>query len=243
MRVLLIDDHPLILAALESVIRTMGDNVTVLGVDTAEQARLALKTDDQFDLVLLDLKLGDESGFDVLKELRQAHPALPVVVISASERASDVIRAIDMGAMGFVPKKTHTETLFEALEMVMGGGIYVPSLTQNNSASPSSPSTDTGPSTFGGAHDTSTGGELHSATLPLQSLGLTPRQHDVLMHLLKGRPNKIIARELNLSVETVKDHVAGVLRALNVATRTEAVVLVSELSRKSRSRSGQLNSR
>jgi DNA-binding NarL/FixJ family response regulator len=236
MRVLLIDDHPLILAALESVIRGMGDNVTVLGVDTAELAREALQADDQFDLVLLDLKLGNESGFDVLKDLRQTHPALPVVVISASERAGDVIRAIDMGAMGFVPKSTHTETLFEALEMVMSGGIYVPSLTPEESGQQGLTHTDTGPSTISEPHE-------DSLTTPLQALGLTPRQHDVLMHLLKGRPNKIIARELKLSVETVKDHVAGVLRALDVATRTEAVVLVSELTRKSRSRSGQLNSR
>jgi DNA-binding NarL/FixJ family response regulator len=236
MRVLLIDDHPLILAALESVIRGMGENVTVLGVDNADQARAALRADAQFDLVLLDLKLGTESGFDVLQELRLAHPALPVVVISASERPSDVIRAIDMGAMGFVPKKTHTETLFEALEMVMSGGIYVPSLTPHEATKPGASTADTGPSTFSGAHYTSTGGDLHEATAPLHSLGLTPRQHDVLLQLLKGRPNKTIARELNLSVETVKDHVAGVLRALNVATRTQAVLLVSEMTRKSRSR-------
>jgi hypothetical protein len=76
--------------------------------------------------VLLDLSLGDADGFDLLAELRLAHPGIPVVVVSASERASDVIRAIDLGAMGFVPKRSSNTALFEALRMVMSGGLYVP---------------------------------------------------------------------------------------------------------------------
>ena len=102
MKVLLIDDHPLILSALQSVIQGLGDDVTVVGVDGAVGARATLAEDADFDLVLLDLALGDADGFDLLVELRAAHPAVPVVVVSASERTSDVIRAIDAGAMGFV---------------------------------------------------------------------------------------------------------------------------------------------
>src|SRR5690606_5009550 len=73
--------------------------------------------------------LGDADGFDLLGELRTKYPALPVVVISASDRTSDVIRAIDMGAMGFVPKRATNETLFEALQQVMSGGVYVPPMS------------------------------------------------------------------------------------------------------------------
>ena len=72
--------------------------------------------------MLLDLSLGDADGFDVLTELRAAYPSLPVVVVSASDRTSDVIRAIDLGAMGFVPKRSTNDQLFEALRMVMSGG-------------------------------------------------------------------------------------------------------------------------
>ena len=129
MKVLLIDDHPLILAALQTVIQGLGDDVTVIGADSAKLARQTLKKDAAFDLVLLDLQLGDADGFDVLAEFRAAHPALPVVVVSASDRASDVIRAIDLGAMGFVPKRSSNELLFEALRQVMSGGIYVPPMT------------------------------------------------------------------------------------------------------------------
>ena len=87
MKVLLVDDHPLILAALQAVIQGLGDDVTVFGVASADEARAALKRDAGFDLVLLDLGLGDEDGFDLLAELRAPYPALPVVVVSATDRA------------------------------------------------------------------------------------------------------------------------------------------------------------
>ncbi|OWQ48634.1 hypothetical protein CDL60_01640 [Roseateles noduli] len=81
MRVLLIDDHPLILAALQTVIQGLGEDVQVLGADSAAQARDTLKSRQDFDLVLLDLNLGDASGFDVLEEFRAQYPSLPVVVM------------------------------------------------------------------------------------------------------------------------------------------------------------------
>ena len=126
MKVLLVDDHPLILSALQAMIQELGPDVRVTAVGSAGAARSALAADANFDLVLLDLQLGDASGFDVLVEMRKAHPALPVVVISASDRASDVIQAIDLGAMGFVPKRASNDTLVDALRLVMAGGIYVP---------------------------------------------------------------------------------------------------------------------
>ena len=136
MKVLLVDDHPLILSALQTVIQGLGDDVTVVGADSAAEARAALQHDADFDLVLLDLSLGDADGFDVLTELRAAYPALPVVVVSASDRTSDVIRAIDLGAMGFVPKRASNDELFEALRMVMSGGIYVPPMMLGLDAPP-----------------------------------------------------------------------------------------------------------
>jgi DNA-binding NarL/FixJ family response regulator len=126
MKVLLVDDHPLILSALQAVIQGLGDDVSVFGVASADEARAALKRDAEFDLALMDLNLGDADGFDLLAELRSTYPALPVVVVSATERQVDVIRAIDMGAMGFVPKRASNRDLFEALRMVMSGGVYIP---------------------------------------------------------------------------------------------------------------------
>ncbi len=240
MKVLLVDDHPLILAALQGMIGTLGDDVTVVGVSNGREARAVLKKDPNQDLVLLDLHLGEDDGFELLGELRDKYPALPVVVVSASDRASDVIRAIDAGAMGFVPKRASNETLIEALRLVMSGGIYVPPMTLGiaPAAPVPPPDGDTVPDVMR-PHPTEDVREMTSAAgaLPppappasLDSLGLSRRQADVLAYLLQGMPNKIIAREMHLSVDTVKDHVAAVLRVLGVSSRTQAVLAVSQMT-------------
>jgi len=229
MKVLLIDDHPLILSALQTVIQGLGDHVTVVGANSARSAREALAAASDFDLVLLDLQLGDADGFDVLTEFRGAYPALPVVVVSASDRASDVIRAIDLGAMGFVPKRASNDTLFEALHMVMSGGIYVPPMTMGTDAPAEPPAAGAASGPLGVVRQSAMDAGFQKPP-GIDSLGLTPRQTEVLGLLLKGQPNKLIARELGLSVETVKDHVAAVLRALNVSSRTQAVLAVSQMS-------------
>ena len=231
MKVLLIDDHPLILSALKSVIEGMGDGACVVGAASAKEARQTLAADPDFDLVLLDLSLGDAHGFDVLVEFRAQYPAVPVVVVSASDRSSDVIHAIDLGAMGFVPKRASNDTLFEALNTVMSGGIYVPPMTLRSfdNEAPSGAAAGAVPAALTTVREQAEAGEVQKPP-PLASLGLTPRQTDVLALLLQGKPNKLIARDLNLSVETVKDHVAAVLRALNVNSRTQAVLAVSQMT-------------
>ena len=230
MKVLLVDDHPLILTALQGVIQGLGDDVTVVGVETDAAARAALRQDAEFDLVLLDLSLGDTDGFELLAELRDRYPALPVVVVSATERTSDVIRAIDMGAMGFVPKRASHGDLFEALRLVMSGGVYIPPMMLGLTGHAPLPDGDTAPAVMRPVAEAPPRAEPHQKPKSMDSLGLTPRQTDVLALLLQGLPNKLIARELNLSVETVKDHVAAVLRALNVSSRTQAVLAVSQMT-------------
>ncbi|MBL8333351.1 MAG: response regulator transcription factor [Rubrivivax sp.] len=241
MRVLLVDDHPLILSALQTVVRGIADDVTVEGVDNATAARSLLQRDSSFDLVLLDLALGDADGFELLAEMRQTWPALPVVVLSASERSSDVIRAIDLGAMGFVPKKSSHAQLTEALNIVMSGGLYVPPMMMGLPGGAPGPDEDTVPAvmqTRPAPLGPQSRGEPHQQSRSLEGIGLTPRQTEVLALLLKGLPNKLIARELKLSVETVKDHVAAVLRALGVSTRTQAVLAVSQMAHDEQRRHG-----
>jgi DNA-binding NarL/FixJ family response regulator len=240
MKVLLVDDHPLVLSALQSVIQSIGSRTTVVGVDSAAAARAALAADPDFDLVLLDLALGDADGFEVLVEFRSTYPAVPVVVVSASDRTSDVIRAIDSGAMGFVPKKSSHGELHHALGLVMTGSMYVPPSMLGlefarplpagvgDSAGAFRPLAppDLGSSPLGAAARP----EPHQKIPTMADIGLTPRQSEVLSLLLQGLPNKLIARQLNLSVETVKDHVAAVLRALGVSSRTQAVLAVSQMT-------------
>ena len=234
MKVLLVDDHPLVLSALQAVIQNIGSDTTVVGVDSAAAARATLADDPEFDLVLLDLALGDADGFDVLVEFRAAYPAVPVVVVSASDRASDVIRAIDSGAMGFVPKKSSHGELHAALGMVMTGSMYVPPSMLGLEFGRSIVASDTVPGGMRPLGDAPLGAaaqpEPHQKLPSLKDVGLTPRQGEVLSLLLQGLPNKLIARQLNLSVETVKDHVAAVLRALGVSSRTQAVLAVSQMT-------------
>jgi len=238
MKVLLVDDHPLILSALQVVIQSVGHGVTVLGVDSAARARATLLDDPDFDLVLLDLALGDADGFDVLVEFRATYPAVPVVVVSASERTSDVIRAIDSGAMGFVPKSSSHAELHEALRMIMSGSMYVPPSMLGLEFGRSRGG-DTVPGVMRGLGESSAEmaplgaaarPEAHQRLPSIEDIGLTPRQAEVLGLLLQALPNKLIARQLNLSVETVKDHVAAVLRSLGVNTRTQAVMVVSQMT-------------
>lgn len=224
MNVLVIDDHPLILHAMRSVVQQLAERVDVVTVTGSQAAREALGAGADFDLALLDLQLGYEDGFALLEELRGAHPALPIVVVAASDHRDDVMRAIDLGAMGFVPKCSSNEVLVSALEMVLSGGIYLPPSVMRSSAQR--------PAGQRGAlphWDDRLDSERAAATVA--SLDLTPRQKEVLALLLRGQSNKLIARALNLSVETIKDHVAAVLRTLNVSSRTQAVVAVSQMSR------------
>lgn len=223
MKVLLIDDHPLILSALRTVIRGLVENVDVIGVATAAEAKRTLSDDSEFDLVLLDLTLTDQPGFELLGELRSTYPSLPIVVVSASDQRTHVMRTIELGAMGYIPKCTTNEALLDALRTVLSGSIYVPPAIMGLHASSSSQGA---PAWRGNsAPPTYEGGPVTPERL--LSMGFTRRQTEVLELLLQGQPNKLIARKLNLSVETVKDHVAAVLRRLNVGTRTQAVLYFS----------------
>ena len=225
MNVLVIDDHPLILHAMRSVVQQLAEQVEVVTVTGSQAARDALAIDADFDLALLDIQLGHEDGFELLEELRSTYPALPIVVVAASDFRDDVMRAIDMGAMGFVPKCSSNEVLVSALEMVLSGGIYLPPSVMRSGAQQRC----AGQRSALPHWDDRLDSDRAAAAVAL--LDLTPRQKEVLALLLRGQSNKLIARALNLSVETIKDHVAAVLRTLNVSSRTQAVVAVSQLSR------------
>ncbi|MEX8497856.1 MAG: response regulator [Leptothrix ochracea] len=239
MNVLLIDDHPLILSAMKNIVGGLEGVQTVQGVETAYEARELLRCKAELDLVLLDLQLGDADGFDLLVEMRRDYPELPVVVVSASDRVSDVIRVLDAGAAGFVPKRASNEILFEALHLVMSGGVYVPPMPLGSADDPlDHPLSLVSysarlrsvalPASINSREPASSTEAATSQGWAFETLGLTPRQKDVMRLLLQGATNKIIATELAISVETVKDHVATILRVLGVKTRTQAVLVIKQ---------------
>ena len=246
MKVLLIDDHPLVLSALTDIIHKLDDRVQVLTADGPEQTFAMLAQDASVDLALLDPQLADGvDGFALLADLRQRYPALPVVVMAASDQLSDMVRAVDLGAMAFVPKRTPIDELHAALALVLSGGVYIPQallglMRLQLADGGAAPLAAAGPTVLQPMLEGSAAVAPTAATavptladqprLSMATLGLTPRQTDVLSLLLKGLPNKLIARELNVSVDTVKDHVAAVLRALGVNSRTQAVLVVSRMA-------------
>jgi len=205
MKILVVDDHPLIQVALQRVLTELDAGLEHFQAHDAMAARAALSVAPDIDLVVLDLTLPGCDGFEFLRELRRTWPGIPVLVLSATHDRDTIEQALDMGAMGFIPKTANARLLIDALRLVLSGGVYVP--------------TDC------------TGIDLRRPR-PIakpSELGLTMRQADVLKLLVQGKPNKLICRDLRLSEGTVKVHVSAILRALNVHTRTQVVI---ELARR-----------
>jgi DNA-binding NarL/FixJ family response regulator len=229
MRALIIEDQPLLVSGLQAVLGSLSSPIAVSCAESADAARHELASDLRFDLVLLDLEVDGSGGLDLLGEMRSAHPALSIVVLSASDANELVGRAIFMGAMGFVPKRASTTMLVEALHLVLSGGVYVPPLKLQSSSAPGPRATarDDG---WGLRLGLVSAGEPWATRVPASSLGLTSRQTEVLELLLLGQSNKLIARALNLSAYTVKDHVGSLLRKLKVTSRTQAVLAMGRLS-------------
>ena len=217
MKILIVDDHPLILEALRHVLRQLDGDVLVLDARTAEEGRRLVAGNSDAGLLLLDLTLPGADGFSLLEELRDAYPTVPVVVLSASDRREDIMRAIDLGAMGYIPKSSSNQVMLQALRLVLSGGVYLPPVAL--AAGDAAAAAEAPPVVEDAAGSRTTPGEL----------GLTARQAQVLALILQGKPNKVICRELGLAEGTVKIHVAAILRALNVSTRTQAVIEASRL--------------
>ncbi len=214
MKILVVDDHPLILEALQHVLRALDGEATIHDARTAEDGKRLVAEHPDARLLILDLSLPGADGFSLLHELRTAHPDVPVVVLSASDQREDIMRAIDLGAMGYIPKSSSNLVMLQALRLVLSGGVYLPAVAL---ALRGAPGTEPLRVAEGAARTTP------------RELGLTARQAQVLALILQGKPNKVICRELGLAEGTVKIHVAAILRALNVSTRTQAVIEASRL--------------
>ena len=212
MHILLVDDHPLLRGGMRFLLRSLDADLKMDEASSAEQA-LELVGAHGYDLVLLDLRMPGLNGMDALAALRAAVPGTPLVVLSAEDDPEVVRAAIDGGAMGFIPKSATPEVLIEALRLVLAHGVYLPPGVLKAAHADVSPR----PSTAAAGQD--------AAALSR----LTPRQMEVLRRVIKGKPNKAIARELEVSEGTVKAHLSAVFQALGVHNRTEAVYAAAKL--------------
>lgn len=183
--------------------------------------QLAAQASPGFDLVVVDLSVGDADAAVLLVDLHSASPVRPIVALPAADRRTDVLNALQLGAAGVVPRDASAGDVVFALRTVLEGGVYMPARLVRAATGAD-----------GGEGGRPVGlAAVEPAAADLSRLGLTSRQTEVLAMLLRGHSNKAIARELHLSVETIKDHVAAVLRGLSVRSRTQAVLAVEQLLR------------
>jgi DNA-binding NarL/FixJ family response regulator len=202
-KVLLIDDHALFRSGLRLMLRDLAADMDISEAgDCAEALRLG---GEPFELILLDMKMPGIDGLDGLQCIKQAWPLALVVVLSGEEGAQLIRGALEQGACGFVPKSSTPQVMINALQLVLAKGIYLPPQVLGAPAPAPAP----------------------VAANPMA--GMTERQAQVLRLALKGAPNKVIARELDISEGTVKSHLSTVFRLLNVRNRTEALYCAARL--------------
>jgi len=205
--ILIADDHPLFRSALhQAVALGLGSDLRLVEVASiaALEPQLTIKAD--WDLVLLDLNMPGAYGFSGLVLLRGQYPQIPVVMVSAQEEASVMVRSREFGASGFIPKSSSMEAIQTAVRTVLDGDVSWP------------------PQAF---EEVPVSAEAKAASEGLASL--TPQQFRVLTMVCEGLLNKQIAYELSVSEATIKAHVTAIFRKLGVRTRTQAALLLQQL--------------
>jgi DNA-binding NarL/FixJ family response regulator len=218
MKFLLVDDHVLIREALQGILKLLDSEATIIEAARWGEAARLLEQHPDIALVLLDLGLPDRDGFSALAEARARHRKIPIIILSGSCDRERVIKALDLGAVGFIPKSGERDVMLSALRLVFSGGVYIP------------PEILACPQTPRGLPPSRAARDSEEAALPVPAdLGLTARQVDVLALMMRGQSNKAICRSLKLAEPTVKNHVTAILKALNASNRTEAVIRVGAL--------------
>ena len=211
MHTLIVDDHAFVCVGLKA---TLLDRLSDIKVSTASDGAKALGIllNDSIDLAIIDLfmPVGD-GGFDFIDTVCQTYPKLPIIVLSASENPAHIRKCLDIGAKGFVTKSAPKEILFTAITKVLAGDRYIPSALLTAQGD-------------GGRGNS----DLQASADNVTQL-LTERQLEILALISKGLSNKLIARELFLSENTVKVHVSAILRALSLSNRTQAGLVGQKL--------------
>ena len=205
-RILIVDDHPLFRAALKESIAGGIAKASIEQTGSLDAARAFLDADDNFDLVLLDLRMPGVQGLSGLIYLRAQYPNVPVVIVTAAEDHGLVQKALNLGASGFIPKTSGIDTIVEAVNTVLQGDVWAPEETAEQSPA-----------------------DKESDDIARRIATLTAQQIRVLMMLKEGLLNKQIAYELNVSEATIKAHVSAILQKLNVSSRTQAVIAAGRI--------------
>jgi DNA-binding NarL/FixJ family response regulator len=213
---LIADDHELVRLALQHSLHALADDMQVFVAEDAltTEACLAerLATGKPVSVALVDWRMPGVEGVTWFRDLIATNPATRIVVMSGAEDAAMVRELLAAGAAGFIPKTDSAAVILQAMRLVLAGGTYAPVRLLSGAVKAHA----------AGAVRRANGGGVDS---------LTGRQLDVLRLLAKGLPNKLIARELDLSEGTIKVHILAIFRTLNVSNRTEAVIAAAAFLR------------
>lgn len=219
MKILIADDHTLFRDALVQYIKRAEPASVITVCKDLQCAQSCLNESSDYDLVLLDFRMPGMNGLDGLSSVVRQYPTIRVALMSGVAEEADVKEAINRGAVAFFPKTLSGKAFLSAIQIVLTGEKYVP-VNQGTE--------DIMPSYYGDPELplSNTPKALSEKNLDVR---LTPREKDVLEHLLKGSANKEIANALGLQIVTVKLHVRGICRKLDAKNRTHAAIIAGEM--------------
>ena len=211
LKLLVIDDHPLVQEGVAAALEALGLDVRIVSARGSDQGMSAAASTPDLDAVLLDVAMPGVNGFALIGEMRKRFNDVPVIVLSALDDPTNVKRAMDSGAAGFIPKSSPTDVLIKVLQQVLKGNAAV----EPNAA-------------VAAKHMNGSAQAADTEGAPDASL-LTLRQLQVLSRVCQGKTNKQIASELGLSEKTVKAHVTAIFKILGVVNRTQAVLVARRM--------------
>jgi len=211
MRILFADDHTLVREGIRPFLRELAPEVEVLEAENFSGAQDQASTAGELDLILLDLKMPGMNGFNGITKFAETYPDVPIVILSGHYNRKDVIAALDYGVSGYIPKNIGGMAMVNALRLVLAGEKYLPSEAFSDSGADEdesilSPKSPNAPREVDPKFKT-----------------LTQREAEILGHLVEGKTNKEIARDLDLQEITVKIHVRNIYRKIGAQNRAQAV--------------------
>ena len=213
MHILIVDDHAFVCEGLKVTLTNQSDNVKVTTTERGEEV-MSILAREEIDLIILDLFMpGGYGGFGLIGLLHERYPLLPIIVLSASENSTHIKKCLELGVTAFVTKSAPKDTLFEAISKAMVGEQFVPKYL-----------IESVPEVARVIDEVDSGADVE-----IIAELITDRQMDILRCISRGHSNKKIARELDLSENTVKVHVSAMLRSLGLTNRTQAGILGQKL--------------